>query len=126
MAVQLPLNYGMDGLISFNNRPLRIALWLGMMLTGLAAVYAVWVTVAALSQGVTAPGYVTLVAIIVGLGGVQMVMLGLIGEYIGRIYYETKRRPHFLVKETHRSFGRSAAERAAAERVRVATTERER
>ncbi|MEV7563694.1 glycosyltransferase family 2 protein [Streptomyces tanashiensis] len=119
------LNYGMDGLISFNNRPLRIALWLGMMLTGLAALYAVWVTVAAITQGVTAPGYVTLVAIIVGLGGVQMVMLGLIGEYIGRIYYETKRRPHFLVKETHRSFGRAAAERAIAERIRVATAERE-
>lgn len=104
------VNYGMDGLISFNNRPLRIALWLGMMLTGLAAVYVVWVAVAAIAHGVTAPGYVTLVAIIVGLGGVQMMMLGLIGEYIGRIYYETKRRPHFLVKETHRSFGRGAAE----------------
>ncbi|AJF65170.1 glycosyltransferase family 2 protein [Streptomyces vietnamensis] len=119
------LNYGMDGLISFNNRPLRIALWLGMMLSGLAALYAVWVTVAAITNGVTAPGYVTLVAIIVGLGGVQMVMLGLIGEYIGRIYYETKRRPHFLVKETHRSFGRAAAERAAAERIRIVTAERE-
>ncbi|MBD0711254.1 MULTISPECIES: glycosyltransferase family 2 protein [unclassified Streptomyces] len=121
------VNYGMDGLISFNNRPLRIALWLGMMLTGLAAVYAVWVTAAALTQGVTAPGYVTLVAIIVGLGGVQMVMLGLIGEYIGRIYYETKRRPHFLVKETHRSFGRGAAERATGPgRARLATAEGER
>ncbi|MFD3336520.1 glycosyltransferase family 2 protein [Streptomyces sp. NPDC058700] len=120
------VNYGMDGLISFNNRPLRIALWLGMMLSGLAALYAVWVAATAITQGVTAPGYVTLVAIIVGLGGVQMVMLGLIGEYIGRIYYETKRRPHFLVKETHRSFGRAAAERAAAERIRVAATESER
>ncbi|MEU2114750.1 glycosyltransferase family 2 protein [Streptomyces sp. NPDC016459] len=120
------VNYGMDGLISFNNRPLRIALWLGMMLSGLAALYAVWVAATAVTQGVTAPGYVTLVAIIVGLGGVQMVMLGLIGEYIGRIYYETKRRPHFLVKETHRSFGRAAAERAAAERIRVAATESER
>ncbi|WP_406058191.1 glycosyltransferase family 2 protein [Streptomyces sp. NBC_01077] len=119
------INYGMDGLISFNNRPLRIALWLGMMLTGLAALYAVWVVAAALTQGVTAPGYVTLVAIIAGLGGVQMVMLGLIGEYIGRIYYETKRRPHFLVKETHRSFGRGASERAAAERIRVVATEGE-
>lgn len=56
----------------------------------------------ALVTGVDAPGHVTLVAIIVGLGGVQMVMLGLIGEYIGRIYYETKRRPHFLVKEARR------------------------
>ncbi|MFF8836775.1 glycosyltransferase family 2 protein [Streptomyces sp. NPDC015130] len=120
------LNYGMDGLISFNNRPLRIALWLGMMLSGLAVLYAAWVAVAAITQGVTAPGYVTLVAIIVGLGGVQMVMLGLIGEYIGRIYYETKRRPHFLVKETHRSFGRGAAELAAAERIRVTATDRDR
>ncbi|MFF9065009.1 glycosyltransferase family 2 protein [Streptomyces sp. NPDC014891] len=120
------VNYGMDGLISFNNRPLRIALWLGMTLTGLAALYAVWVVAAAVTQGVTAPGYVTLVAIIAGLGGVQMVMLGLIGEYIGRIYYETKRRPHFLVKETHRSFGRGASERAAAERIRVVATEGER
>ncbi|MDX2558834.1 glycosyltransferase family 2 protein [Streptomyces sp. TX20-6-3] len=120
------VNYGMDGLISFNNRPLRIALWLGMMLSGFAALYVVWVAVAAIAHGVTAPGYVTLVAIIVGLGGVQMVMLGLIGEYIGRIYYETKRRPHFLVKETHRSFGRGTAAHTAAERVRVAASDGER
>ncbi|MFF3836416.1 glycosyltransferase family 2 protein [Streptomyces sp. NPDC001930] len=119
------VNYGMDGLISFNNRPLRIALWLGMMLSGFAALYVVWVAVAAIAHGVTAPGYVTLVAIIVGLGGVQMMMLGLIGEYIGRIYYETKRRPHFLVKETHRSFGRGIAAPTAAERVRVAATDGE-
>ncbi|WP_137989335.1 glycosyltransferase family 2 protein [Streptomyces vilmorinianum] len=125
------LNYGMDGLISFNNRPLRIAIWLGLGLTGLAALYAIWITVAALTQGVSAPGYVTLVAIIVGLGGVQMIMLGLIGEYIGRIYYETKRRPHFLVKETHRSKTRRPIAGSAYTagrtdgRVRVVATERE-
>ncbi|MBT2467480.1 glycosyltransferase family 2 protein [Streptomyces sp. ISL-66] len=95
------LNYGMDGLISFNNRPLRIGIWVGVSLVALTAVYAVWIAVMAMTHGVDSPGYVTLVAIIVGLGGVQMVMLGLIGEYIGRIYYETKRRPHFLVKESH-------------------------
>ena len=43
----------------------------------------------------------TLLVAIVGLGGLQMVMLGLVGEYIGRIYYESKRRPHFLIKETN-------------------------
>ncbi|MEU3908733.1 glycosyltransferase family 2 protein [Streptomyces goshikiensis] len=95
------LNYGMDGLISFNNRPLRIAIWLGVSLVGLTGLYALWITVMAMTNGVDSPGYVTLVAIITGLGGVQMIMLGLIGEYIGRIYYETKRRPHFLVKEAH-------------------------
>ncbi|SEN25546.1 glycosyltransferase family 2 protein [Actinacidiphila rubida] len=101
------VNYGMDGLISFNNRPLRLAIYLGMAMAGIAAAYAVVVTVMAMIKGPDAPGYVTLLVAIVGLGGLQMLMLGLIGEYIGRIYYETKRRPHFLVKETNapRSFG---------------------
>uniref|UniRef100_A0AAU2JMA8 Glycosyltransferase family 2 protein n=1 Tax=Streptomyces sp. NBC_00049 TaxID=2903617 RepID=A0AAU2JMA8_9ACTN len=95
------LNYGMDGLISFNNRPLRIGIWLGVSLVALTCLYALWITIMAITNGVESPGYVTLVAIITGLGGVQMIMLGLIGEYIGRIYYESKRRPHFLVKEAH-------------------------
>ncbi|KMO93575.1 glycosyltransferase family 2 protein [Streptomyces roseus] len=95
------LNYAMDGLISFNNRPLRIGIWAGVSLVALTVLYAVYIAVMAMTNGVTAPGYVTLVAIITGIGGVQMIMLGLIGEYIGRIYYETKRRPHFLVKEAH-------------------------
>jgi polyisoprenyl-phosphate glycosyltransferase len=47
------------------------------------------------------PGYVTLIAAITGLGGLQMLMLGVIGEYIGRIYYETKKRPHYLLKQTN-------------------------
>lgn len=101
------INYGMDGLISFNNRPLRVAIYAGLALSAIAAAYAVTVTVMAMIQGPDAPGYVTLLVAIVGLGGLQMLMLGLIGEYIGRIYYETKRRPHFLVKETNapRAFG---------------------
>ncbi|MFJ6835402.1 glycosyltransferase family 2 protein [Streptomyces sp. NPDC091209] len=99
------LNYGMDGLISFNNRPLRIAIWGGLSLVAVGAAYALWIIVQAVTNGISTPGYVTLVAIIVALGGVQMVMLGLIGEYVGRIYYETKRRPHFLVKEAHRCSG---------------------
>ncbi|HET6740624.1 MAG TPA: hypothetical protein VFH76_16875 [Kribbella sp.] len=57
--------------------------------------------VAALVHGVDMPGYVTLIAAITGLGGLQMVMLGVIGEYIGRIYYETKKRPHYLLKQTN-------------------------
>lgn len=95
------VNYGMDGLISFNNRPLRLAIYAGLGLAGLAAVYAAVITIMAIIQGPSAPGYVTLLIAITGLGGLQMMMLGLIGEYIGRIYYETKRRPHFLVKETN-------------------------
>ncbi|MEU4290573.1 glycosyltransferase family 2 protein [Kribbella sp. NPDC026596] len=93
--------YGLDGLLSFNNRPLRLAIYVGLLLTGVAAGYAVWVIAVAVLHGVEMPGYVTLIAAITGLGGLQMVMLGVIGEYIGRIYYETKKRPHYLLKQSN-------------------------
>ena len=95
------LEYGLDGLLSFNNKPLRMAIYVGLLLTAVAAGYAIWVIVAAILHGVEMPGYVTLIAAITGLGGLQMVMLGVIGEYIGRIYYETKKRPHYLLKQTN-------------------------
>ncbi|MFI5494285.1 glycosyltransferase family 2 protein [Actinoplanes sp. NPDC051859] len=95
------LNYGIDGLISFNNRPLRLGIYIGFVLAALAGLYAAWITVAAVAGGIETPGYVTLLVAIVGLGGLHMAMLGLVGEYIGRIYYESKRRPHFLIKETN-------------------------
>ncbi|MCX5338052.1 MULTISPECIES: glycosyltransferase family 2 protein [unclassified Streptomyces] len=95
------LNYGLDGLLSFNNRPLRAALYLGMGLLLCAGLYTAWIVGAALVHGVETPGYVTIVTAVTGLAGVQMVMLGVIGEYTGRIYYEVKGRPHFLVKATN-------------------------
>ncbi len=70
------LEYGLDGLLSFNNRPLRLAIYVGLLLTAVAAGYAVWVIVNAALNGVEMPGYVTLIAAITGLGGLQMVMLG--------------------------------------------------
>ncbi|MBP2475396.1 glycosyltransferase involved in cell wall biosynthesis [Crossiella equi] len=93
------LNYGIDGVVSFNNRPLRIAIYLGAVVTALAFVYAGYVALDVIFTGVDAPGYATLMVGIAGLGGIQLLFLGVIGEYLGRIYYETKRRPHFLVKE---------------------------
>ncbi|GGU95537.1 glycosyl transferase [Streptomyces filipinensis] len=95
------LNYGIDGLLSFNNRPLRAALWLGMGLLLCAGLYTAWIVGAALVHGVQTPGYVTIITAVTALAGVQMVMLGVIGEYTGRIYYEVKGRPHFLVKATN-------------------------
>ncbi|MFE2264626.1 glycosyltransferase family 2 protein [Streptomyces griseosporeus] len=95
------LNYGLDGLLSFNNRPLRAALYLGLGLLLCAGVYTAWIVTAALLHGVDTPGYVTIITAVTALAGVQMIMLGVIGEYTGRIYYEVKRRPHFLVKATN-------------------------
>ncbi|MFD5782315.1 glycosyltransferase family 2 protein [Streptomyces sp. NPDC126933] len=95
------LNYGLDGLLSFNNKPLRAALYLGLTLLTIAAVYTLWSVGDVLLNGVEAPGYVTLIVIVTALAGVQMVMVGVIGEYVGRVYYEVKDRPHFLVKATN-------------------------
>jgi glycosyltransferase involved in cell wall biosynthesis len=95
------LNYGLDGLLSFNNRPLRAALHLGLTLLTCAALYTAWIVGAAAVNGVRTPGYVTTITVVTALAGVQMVMLGVVGEYTGRIYYEVKRRPHFLVQATN-------------------------
>jgi glycosyltransferase involved in cell wall biosynthesis len=94
------LNYGIDGVMSFNNAPLRLGIYLGAVVTALSFAYVLYIIIAAVVHGVTVPGYVTLVAAVLGLGGLQLLFLGVIGEYVGRIYYEAKKRPHFLVAET--------------------------
>jgi polyisoprenyl-phosphate glycosyltransferase len=99
-TVRRLVEYGIDGMLSFNNRPLRLAIYLGLLLSAVASGYALWVVGAAVAYGVDVPGYVTLLVAVVGLGGLHLVMLGIIGEYIGRIYYETKKRPHYLIRDT--------------------------
>ncbi|MGW0288330.1 hypothetical protein ACWDXT_35410, partial [Streptomyces sp. NPDC003236] len=80
---------------------LRAALYLGMVLMSVAFAYAAWIVGVALVKGVDTPGYVTLIVVVTALAGVQMVIVGVVGEYVGRIYYEVKRRPHFLVKASN-------------------------
>ena len=95
------LNYAIDGLLSFNNKPLRLAIYTGLAMSSIAFLYMLWIIGMGFAFGVDTPGYVTLLAAVVGLGGLNMMVLGVIGEYVGRIYYEVKRRPHFLLKEVH-------------------------
>jgi len=93
-------NYGLDGVISFNYRPLRLSIWFGLIVMAVAIGYAVWVLIDAIVHGNSAPGYVTIICAVTGFGGVQLILLGVIGEYLGRIYAETKRRPLFLLRES--------------------------
>lgn len=94
------VNYGIDGILSFNSKPLRLSIWFGAVVATVAFLYAMWVLVSAVIYGNPVAGYVTTICTVVGFGGVQMILLGVIGEYLGRIYAETKRRPHFLVRES--------------------------
>ncbi len=95
------LNYAMDGLLSFNNKPLRLAIYLGLAMSSFAFLYLVWIIGRSVILGIETPGYATLLAAVTVLGGLNMMVVGVIGEYVGRIYYEAKQRPHFLVKELH-------------------------
>lgn len=94
------VDYGLDGIISFSNRPLRISMWTGFVAVFLSIAYACWIAITTLVSGISVPGYVTTIWAVVGLSGLQMIFLGIIGEYIGRMYLESKHRPIYLLKET--------------------------
>lgn len=94
------VDYGVNGVISFNTRPLRAALHLGLTLLSGAVLYALWIGVSVIVRGVDTPGYATLLTVVTALSGVHMVMVAVVGEYVGRIFHEVKRRPHYFVKET--------------------------
>ncbi|MFD1029988.1 glycosyltransferase family 2 protein [Metaplanococcus flavidus] len=91
------INYGIDGIISFNTKPLRICFYTGFIVLFLSLAYIAYTFYEISQRGVTAPGYFTTITAILVLGGIQLISLGVLGEYIGRIYNETKRRPNFLV-----------------------------
>lgn len=95
------LNYGIDGLISFNNKPLRMMIYLGMFTFSISILYIVYLFINILISGINIPGYFTTIAAILLLGGIQLISIGVIGEYIGRIYYEVKHRPKYIVQATN-------------------------
>jgi glycosyltransferase involved in cell wall biosynthesis len=93
------IHLAMEGITSFSTRPLRLALVLGLLAAGAGGVVGLWEVIRALAFGVSTPGYASLITMITFLSGVQLLCVGLLGEYIGRIYMETKQRPVFIVAE---------------------------
>lgn len=91
------LRYGVDGVVSFNVQPLRICVYLGGSLLAISMIYLLYLFVRILIYGIDVPGYFTTITLISVLGGVQLISLGIIGEYVGRIYAEVKKRPPYLV-----------------------------
>jgi len=95
------LQYGVDGIISFNNKPLRSIIYLGVILLLLSIIYIFITLIGIVINGIDSPGYFTLITAVLIIGGVQLISIGVIGEYIGRIYYEVKKRPHYIIKDTN-------------------------
>ncbi|MDR1375589.1 MAG: glycosyltransferase family 2 protein [Holosporaceae bacterium] len=92
-------NYAIDGIISFSIFPLRISIYLGMLVTFLAFSRGLWIFFRTAFYGVEVPGYASTTVTLLLLGGVQLMSLGVIGEYIGRIYNESKKRPIYIVRD---------------------------
>ena len=97
------VNLAIDGITSFTTAPLRLASILGFIVSLLAFVYIVFIVFRTLFFGTDLAGYPSMMAVILFLGGVQLLSIGIIGEYVGKIFNETKRRPLYFVDEYHKS-----------------------
>ncbi|CCP17912.1 glucosyl transferase [Stenotrophomonas maltophilia RA8] len=90
-------NFALEGITGFSTVPLRAATYMGLATAAVAFVFGVWVIAKAALYGDRVAGWPTMMAVILFLGGVQLIALGLIGEYLGRLYEESKQRPLYLV-----------------------------
>ena len=95
------LDYAMDGVISFNNKPLRICFYFSGVTMVVCLLYILITFINIVLHGIEEPGYFTIISAILFLGSLQLFSLGVIGEYIGRIYYETKNRPKYIIDQTN-------------------------
>jgi len=94
-------NFALEGITSFSDAPLRIASYLGVITSGFAFMYGLFLLVRTLIWGNDVPGYPSLIIAVLFLGGVQLICLGILGEYLGRTYDEAKARPLYFVRGYH-------------------------
>lgn len=91
--------YAIDGIINFSETPLKIATWIGILSSIMSVVALIFIIVRYLCFGDPVSGWASQVCIIILLGGVQLLCIGILGEYISKIYTETKNRPHYVIAE---------------------------
>lgn len=94
-------NFALDGIISFSFLPLKVWSYVGVTISFISLLYALMLVVRTLIFGVDVPGYASLMVAILFLGGIQLITLGVLGEYLGRVYEEVKGRPLYLVREEY-------------------------
>lgn len=94
-------NFALEGITSFSSIPLRVWSYLGLIISMTSFLYAGFLFFRTLIHGIDVPGYASMMVVILFIGGVQLITLGIFGEYIGRIFEEVKKRPLYLVRESY-------------------------
>ena len=94
-------NFALDGIFSFTLIPLKIWSYLGVVISFISLVYASFLVIRTLILGIDVPGYASLMVAVLFLGGVQLISLGVMGEYLGRVYEEVKARPLYLIRDVY-------------------------
>lgn len=94
-------NFALEGITSFSNAPLRIWTYLGCAVAFTALMFVLFILLRVLIHGIDVPGYASIVVAVTFLGGIQLIGIGIIGEYLGRTYIESKRRPVYLVRRIY-------------------------
>lgn len=93
------LNYATEGIVGYSTKPLRMATFLGGMTSFSAFIYLIIVILQKLISGIDIPGYATIIVLILFLGGMQLLCIGIIGEYVGKTFEQSKNRPIYITKE---------------------------
>lgn len=93
--------YALDGIINFSNVPLQIASWFGIAMTGISIITLLFVIIRQIIFGNPVVGWASTICIIVFIGGIQLLCIGIMGQYIAKTYMEVKGRPHYIVAETN-------------------------
>ena len=94
-------NFALDGITSFSVLPLKVWTYMGLVISIISLVYASFLVIRTIFFGIDVPGYASLMVTILFLGGIQLITLGIIGEYLGRVYEEIKGRPLYLVRDLY-------------------------
>ncbi len=94
-------NFAIDGITSFSTFPLKVCSYLGLLVASFSMIYAVVVIAKTILYGDAVKGYPSLMVVVLFIGGVQLIALGIIGEYLGRVYEESKQRPIYLTKNLY-------------------------
>ncbi|EQB34337.1 bactoprenol glucosyl transferase [Sulfurimonas hongkongensis] len=94
-------NFALEGITSFSTAPLKIWTYAGVVIAGISLLYALYIIIKTLLFGSDLAGYPSILVSILFMGGIQLISIGTLGEYIGRIYMESKNRPPYIIRKTY-------------------------